>query len=343
MGAEPLLAVDGLVTEFDTPQGVLRAVDGVSFELNPGGTLGVVGESGCGKSVMAMSIMGLLPVPPARVVAGEVRLSGQDLMRLREPAFRRLRGSRLAMVFQEPMSALNPVYTVGQQLVEPLRLHQGLSRRAARARAVELLAQVGIPAPHKRVDAYPHELSGGMRQRVMIAMAVSCDPEVLIADEPTTALDVTIQAQVLHLLSDLQAQLTMGIVLITHDLGVVAEFADQVLVMYAGRAVERASTFDLFSSPQHPYTKGLLGSIPGAHRDHADSRRRLPTIEGTVPDLRRLPRGCRFRSRCPEAIEVCAVEEPPLVQLTPSRQAACFVAEARARQDRPTTDGEVRR
>jgi peptide/nickel transport system ATP-binding protein len=300
------------------------AVDDVSFSIPPGGTLGVVGESGCGKSVTALSIMRLVPEPPGKVVGGEVRFKGQDLLALPEGEMRRIRGNKLSMIFQEPMTSLNPVYTVGEQIGETVRLHQGLDRRQARERAVEMLRQVGIPAPEQRVDAYPHQLSGGMRQRVMIAMALACNPELVIADEPTTALDVTIQAQILDLLKRLQAGRGMAVMLITHDLGVVAESCDAVVVMYAGRVVEQAPVRALFSRPAHPYTAGLLRSIPSFHAVEAgEGRQRLKTIPGMVPSLRRLPVGCRFRERCDRALEVCARVDPPLELKRDGQHAAC--------------------
>ena len=322
-----LLEVRDLVTVFDTLDGPLRAVDGVSFSIAEGGTLGIVGESGCGKSVMSLSIMGLVPSPPGRIERGEIVFEGRDLRRLPDHELRALRGSRIAMIFQEPMTALNPVYRIGDQIGESLRLHRGASRAAARARSIELLELVGIPAPNERVDAYPHELSGGMRQRVMIAMAISCGPKLLIADEPTTALDVTIEAQILELLARLRSEFGMGIMLVTHDLGVVAEFVDEVLVMYAGKAVERAPTALLFERPLHPYTRGLLASVPGVSGE-GGARRRLPTIRGVVPDLARLPGGCRFRDRCDYAIDRCAQSEPPLADMGQGRGVACFVAAA---------------
>ena len=327
----PLLEVKDLAVQFSTERGQLHAVDGVSFLLPRGGTLGIVGESGCGKSVMSLAIMGLVPSPPGKVVGGEILFGGRDLNTLPERELRKLRGSQIAMIFQEPMSALNPVFTVGHQIGEALRLHQGLSRKEAKQRSIELLSQVGISSPETRVDAYPHELSGGMRQRVMIAMAISCKPALLIADEPTTALDVTIQAQVLELLSTLQQELEMGIMLITHDLGVVAEFVDHVLVMYAGRAVEYATTQELFREPLHPYTKGLLASVPGSSASNEPNKpsRRLATIEGMVPDLANLPTGCRFRGRCKDAIERCSEHEPETITLADGRQVACFVAAER--------------
>ena len=328
---EPLLELSGLTTVFETEAGTVRAVDGVSFRLARGATLGIVGESGSGKSVMALSILRLLPNPPGRIAAGRITFEGTDLLGLSEAKMRELRGKAIAMVFQEPMTSLNPVYTVGRQIGEVLRLHEGLTKQNARARSIELLKSVGIPAPDERIDSYPHELSGGMRQRVMIAMAIACRPKLLIADEPTTALDVTIQAQILDLLARLRRELGMGIMLITHDLGIVAEVTDEVMVMYAGTVVEHAPKAQLFEAPLHPYTKGLLASVPGASvapppADAPPQKRRLRTIEGMVPDLAKLPPGCRFRKRCPEAIARCAEAEPPLLELRPGRRAACFVA-----------------
>ncbi|HEY1555630.1 MAG TPA: ABC transporter ATP-binding protein [Kofleriaceae bacterium] len=304
----PLLEVKDLVTEFRTELGVVRAVDGVSFELAARTTLGVVGESGSGKSVTALSIMRLLAAPAGRVARGEVRYAGKDLLGLAERDMRAIRGNRIAMIFQEPMTSLNPVFTVGSQVAEAVRLHQAKSKRDARAIAIEMFRKVGIPSPEQRVDAYPHQLSGGMRQRVMIAMALACKPDVLIADEPTTALDVTIQAQILELLVDLQRELGMAILLITHDLGVVAETCDEVVVMYCGRVVERAPTKVLFASPRHHYTVGLLRSIPsGKHR--------LEEIPGMVPSLHELPHGCKFADRCPAVQARCRAEEPKLEPL----------------------------
>jgi peptide/nickel transport system ATP-binding protein len=321
---EPLLEVRGLKTRFSLEEGSVLAVDDVSFSLPPGGTLGVVGESGCGKSVTALSVMRLVPDPPGRVVGGEIRFKGRDLLALSEEEMRRIRGNHISMVFQEPMTSLNPVYTVGEQIGEAVRLHQGLDRKRARERAVEMLRQVGIPAPEQRVDAYPHQLSGGMRQRVMIAMALACNPELVIADEPTTALDVTIQAQILDLLQRLQAERGMAVMLITHDLGVVAESCDAVVVMYAGRVVERAPVRALFSRPAHPYTAGLLRSIPSFQDARGGGeRKRLKTIPGMVPSLRNLPAGCRFRDRCERALDVCARVDPPLELKRDGQFAAC--------------------
>jgi len=319
---EPLLSLRHLVTAFETDEGYVRAVDDVSFDVMPGRTLGIVGESGCGKSVTSLSIMRLLPSPPGIIEGGQAMFEGRDLFQLGESEMRSLRGNEISMIFQEPMTSLNPVYTVGWQIVEAIRLHQTLSRRAARARAIELLELVGIPAPAERIDAYPHTLSGGMRQRVMIAMALACEPRVLIADEPTTALDVTIQAQVLDLLRSLQEDLGMSIIFISHDLGLMAEFAHEIAVMYAGKIVEQAETRVLFRTPRHPYTRGLLRSLPSAR----NRGQRLRTIPGMVPDLSQLPTGCRFQDRCELVSAACRVDEPALQQLGES-SVACFHAE----------------
>ena len=316
---DPLLSVRSLVTEFRTDAGLLRAVDDVSFEIPSGGTLAVVGESGCGKSVTSLSILRLIQ-PPGRVASGEIVFEGRDLLRLSEPEMRKVRGAQIAMIFQEPMSSLNPVYTVGEQIIESIVLHQKRPKKEAWARAVELLKLVGIPSPDERARAYPHQLSGGMRQRVMIAMALACEPKLLIADEPTTALDVTIQAQILELLAELRARLGMAVMLITHDLGLVADFADEVVVMYAGRVVERAPVRELFRAPRHPYTRGLLRSVP-SYGDNSRARR-LPTIQGVVPDLRALPIGCRFRDRCDVSFDRC-LEEPALRALSENRLVRC--------------------
>ncbi len=321
---EPLLRVRHLVTAFDTDEGYLRAVDDVSFDAFPSRTLGIVGESGCGKSVTALSIMRLIPSPPGVIEGGEVLFDGLNLLSLQEREMRHIRGNEISMIFQEPMTSLNPVYTVGTQIIESVRLHQRVSRRVARARAIELLDIVGIPAPHERVDSYPHTLSGGMRQRAMIAMALACQPRLLIADEPTTALDVTIQAQILDLLRSLQKELGMSIIFISHDLGVMAEFAHEIAVMYAGKIVEHAETDVLFRDPRHPYTRGLLRSLPSVHNRGS----RLPTIPGIVPDLRSLPRGCRFQDRCELATAECRIEEPPL-EVHGKTEVACFHAEVR--------------
>ena len=305
-----LLQVANLRTWFDTDSGTARAVDGVSFELRKGETLGIVGESGCGKTVTSLSIMGLVPDPPGRIVEGSsIRLDGRELVGMPHGELRRLRGNEMAMIFQEPMTSLNPVYTVGDQIREALRQHRGLGRAEARRVGVDLLREVGISDPDQRFDEYPHQLSGGMRQRVMIAMALSCEPDLLIADEPTTALDVTIQAQILELLAAAQRAKGMALLLITHDLGVVAEVCDRVLVMYAGQVVETGTVRRIFETPRHPYTQGLLDSLPG----RAAGRRRLRPIEGTVPSATEWPAGCRFRDRCPHAWERCAASPPPLI------------------------------
>jgi len=329
MTEAPLLRVAGLSTQFRTDAGTVRAVDDVSFELFPGETLGVVGESGCGKSVTALSILRLIPDPPGRIVGGEILLDGEDLLRASERRLREIRGNRIGMIFQEPMTSLNPVYTSGWQIAESVRLHRGKSRREARERAIEMLKLVGIPAPEERVDSYPHELSGGMRQRVMIAMALACDPELLIADEPTTALDVTIQAQILALIGKLREGRRLSVLLITHDLGVVAQTCDRVVVMYAGKVVERSPVADLFQRPRHPYTVGLLGSVPsfeaaGDGRVRATERPRLKAIAGMVPALWALPCGCRFRDRCERSSADCAEAEPSLAESPGDRAVACF-------------------
>jgi peptide/nickel transport system ATP-binding protein len=317
--ATTLLEIRDLVTEFRTEQGIVRAVDGVSFDIAARSTLGVVGESGCGKSVTALSIMRLV-ASPGRIAGGSVMYGGRDLLALPPAQMRAIRGNRIAMIFQEPMTSLNPVFTVGDQVAEAVRQHHGKSRREARAVAIEMFRVVGIPSPAERVDAYPHQLSGGMRQRVMIAMALACKPDLLIADEPTTALDVTIQAQILDLLRSLQRELGMSILLITHDLGVVAETCDEVVVMYAGRIVERARTAVLFASPRHHYTAGLLRSLPSyGEGTPVGDRTRLVEIKGMVPALTALPVGCKFADRCPAAAALCRTDEPRLVPLGESQ------------------------
>jgi oligopeptide/dipeptide ABC transporter ATP-binding protein len=316
------LDVRGLRTSFFTPRGEARAVDGVSFAVDAGKTLGLVGESGCGKTVTALSILRLLP-PAGRIVGGKIFFEDRDLIDLSESEIRFRRGNQIAMIFQEPMSSLNPVFTVGYQIAEAVRIHQGLGRRAARDKAIEMLQLVEMPEAERRVDDYPHQMSGGMRQRVMIAMALSCHPQLLIADEPTTALDVTIQAQILDLLAGLQQRLGMAMILVTHDLGVVAERADDVAIMYAGRIVEYAPVADIFAHPLHPYTRGLLRSIPkvGVEKTH-----RLEAIPGLVPDLLHLPSGCHFRDRCPSAIEPCATVDPALEEQAARHTVACIRA-----------------
>ena len=317
-----LLEVRNLRTCFRVDGGELRAVDDVSFSVDSGRTLGIVGESGCGKSVTALSIMGLVPQPPGRIAGGEIRFEGRNLLELPPEAMRDLRGDRISMIFQEPMTSLNPAFTIGDQIVEVLVRHRRVEGTQAKALAIDMLRRVRIPSPEMRYDEYPHRLSGGMRQRVMIAMALACGPALLIADEPTTALDVTIQAQILDLMRTLREETGTAIVLITHDLGVVAEIADEVAVMYAGRIVERAPVRALFANAQHPYTIGLLGSIPQLHREQT----RLAAIEGQVPNPLAPVTGCRFHPRCPFAVERCRREEPPLVPVVPTHHAACWRA-----------------
>ncbi|MHC4441308.1 MAG: ABC transporter ATP-binding protein [Planctomycetota bacterium] len=320
-----LLDIHDLRTHFFTEEGVAKAVDGVSWSLKRGKTLALVGESGCGKSVTALSIMRLIPDPPGRIVSGRILFESRDLVTAREKELRRIRGNQIAMIFQEPMTSLNPVYTVGNQIVEAIELHQQLHGQQAWALAVEMLRQVGIPAPAQRVNEYPHQLSGGMRQRIMIAMALSCNPSLLIADEPTTALDVTIQAQILDLLGSLQAERDMSVLLITHDLGVVAEVADEVCVMYASKIVEQAEVKELFSNPLHPYTQGLFKSIPKIDQ----TKQRLDVIPGNVPNPLRFPSGCKFHPRCPLGCrdKQCQTEDPKLKEVKPDHLVACWKAE----------------
>jgi peptide/nickel transport system ATP-binding protein len=317
-----LLEVRGLRTYFASERGEVRAVDGVDFSLERGRTLGIVGESGCGKSVTALSIMGLVPQPPGRIAGGEVLFEGKDLLKLPAQRLRDLRGDELSMIFQEPMSSLNPAFQVGEQVAEALLRHKDIGKDEAQNQAIEMLRRVRIPSPERRARDYPHQLSGGMRQRVMIAMALACNPKLLIADEPTTALDVTIQAQILELMRALRAELGTAIILITHDLGVIAELADDVIVMYAGKVIERCAAKRLFSEPQHPYTVGLLGSIPRLHLQQD----RLSAIEGFVPDAASPPAGCRFHPRCPFVVEKCLREVPPLMEITNDHHAACWRA-----------------
>ncbi|MEJ5260757.1 MAG: ABC transporter ATP-binding protein [Anaerohalosphaeraceae bacterium] len=320
-----LLSIQNLSTHFSTEQGLARAVQEVSFDILRGQTVALVGESGCGKSVTALSILRLVPQPPGRIVSGRIVLEERDLLSLTESQMRRIRGNEIAMIFQEPMTSLNPVFTIGSQIVEAIRLHQKKTARQARQAAVEMLAKVGIADPQRRFDEYPHQLSGGMRQRVMIAMALSCMPKLLIADEPTTALDVTIQAQILDLLRHLRQQQKMSILLITHDLGVVAENADSVVVMYASRVVESAPVEPLFAKPLHPYTRGLLRSLPRLN----ERRERLEVIPGTVPNPVDFPSGCKFHPRCSIGCRDrrCQTEEPPLKEVVPGRRVACWYAE----------------
>ena len=309
-------------THFASERGEVHAVDGVDLSLERGRTLGIVGESGCGKSVTALSIMGLVPQPPGRIAGGEVLFEGEDLLQAPARRMRDLRGDKLSMIFQEPMTSLNPAFPAGDQVAEALLRHRKISPKQARDQAVEMLRKVRIPSPERRARDYPHQLSGGMRQRVMIAMALACDPRLLIADEPTTALDVTIQAQILELMRLLRAELGTAIILITHDLGVIAELADDVIVMYAGKVVERCAAERLFAEPQHPYTIGLLGSIPRLHLAQA----RLSAIEGVVPDPVAFPQGCRFHPRCPFAVDKCRAEVPPLIKVSENHEAACWRA-----------------
>jgi peptide/nickel transport system ATP-binding protein len=330
----PVLTVTDLRTHFHTRDGVVRAVDGVSLSLERGETLGVVGESGCGKSVTALSIMRLVPAAAGRIVAGSIRFDGTELLTLPSASMRAIRGNRISMIFQEPMSSLNPVMTVGRQIAETVALHQGLSRRAALDRAVEMLTLVGIPEPRRRAGEFPHQLSGGMRQRVMIAIAMACTPTILIADEPTTALDVTIQAQILDLMREMKERTGAAVMLITHDLGVIAETAQRVIVMYAGRKVEEAPVDELFAHPRHPYTRGLMTSIPRLNRAAAastsssTSSRRLTEIPGVVPSLIGVAAGCTFAPRCPYASGQCAAAFPPEREAAPGHTVACWNAEA---------------
>ena len=317
-----LLEVQGLRTHFKTEDGDFAAVDGVGFSVAAGRTLAIVGESGCGKSVTALSIMGLVPSPPGRIAGGSIRFEGRELLGLAEREMQDLRGNGMAMVFQEPMSSLNPAFTIGEQIIEGLMRHRPLSRAQARGRALEMLTKVRMPAPEQRLDEHPHKLSGGMRQRAMIAMALSCEPRLLIADEPTTALDVTIQAQILDLMRRLQQETGTAVVLITHDLGVVAEVADEVVVMYAGRVVEQGPAQALFENPQHPYTVGLLGSIPRIDAEQS----RLAAIDGQVPNPLHPPKGCSFAERCPFAQAQCFEQAPPLKDLGNGQAAACWMA-----------------
>ena len=322
--SEPLLEVADLKTWFFTRDGIVRAVDGVSFHVLPGETLAIVGESGCGKSVTALSVLRLIPSPPGRIVSGNIRFAGRDLLDLSEAQMRQVRGNEISMIFQEPMTSLNPVLTIGRQISETLTLHQGLGRAAALARAVDMLRLVHIPEAERRIAEYPHQLSGGMRQRVMIAMALACNPKLLIADEPTTALDVTIQAQILDLMRELKQKIDAAIVLITHDLGVVAEMAQRVVVMYAGKKAEEASVGPLFRRPLHPYTKGLLNSVPRLGATLAGERAPLAEIPGTVPSLKEMITGCPFEARCTFATDQCRREMPQFEEKEPGHYAACF-------------------
>lgn len=309
MSEETLLKVDNLRTWFYTDDGIVKAVDDVSFSLNKGHTLGIVGESGCGKSITSLSVMRLIDSPPGKIVGGKIIFKGEDLLAKSEEEMRRVRGKRIAMIFQEPMTSLNPVYTVGRQIEESLLIHESMTKKEAKRRALEMLRLVRIPLPEKRFDEYPHQLSGGMRQRVMIAIALACSPELLICDEPTTALDVTIQAQILALIDELKEKTQTSVIMITHDLGVISEIADEVLIMYAGEIVEYAPKAQLFQNPLHPYTQGLIACVPKLTRDSD----RLQTIEGTVPSFDDMPAGCTFWPRCPFAEPICKEKKPPLV------------------------------
>ena len=320
---DTLLRVEKLVTAFNTEQGVIRAIDGIDFTVQAGRTLGIVGESGCGKSVTALSIMRLLPKPHGRIVSGRVIFKGRDITALPAEAMHEIRGFGISMIFQEPMTALNPVHKLGRQLAEVFELHfPDMEREEITRRSLELLGEVGIPEPKRRLEEYPHQISGGMRQRVMIAMALAGEPDILIADEPTTALDVTIQAQILDLIFRLQRKTGMAIIFITHALGVIAEICDEVLVMYAGMVAEKASVTDLFAKPRHPYTQGLLAAIP---RLDGKPKTRLPTIEGMVPSLYDLPRGCRFSNRCPRVMDTCHTAPPPLHKVGTDHHVACYL------------------
>ncbi len=324
MEAENLLEVSGLKTHFFSEEGISPAVDGVDYAIKKGETLGIVGESGCGKSVTALSVLRLIPDPPGKIVAGDIRFEGQSLLSLNDDQMRRIRGNKISMIFQEPMTSLNPVYTIGNQISETLKLHQGMTTHEALDRSIEMLRLVGIPSPARRVHDYPHQLSGGMRQRAMIAMALACNPRLLIADEPTTALDVTIQAQILDLMTALKQELDTAIMLITHDLGVVAESAARVVVMYAGKVVEQGDVYQIFENPLHPYTVGLLASIPRIDQ-RARKKQRLSEIKGVVPILTRLPKGCLFAPRCARAMDICAQERPKLMPCQDGQSVRCWL------------------
>ena len=319
-----LLEVKNLKTHFFTMEGVVKAVDGVSYELNEGETLGLVGESGCGKSVSALSVMRLIPDPPGKIIDGEILLDGEDILKIDMEGMREVRGAKIAMVFQEPMTSLNPVLTVERQITETLQLHMGMSKLESQRESVNLLTRVGIPDPEIRIKQYPHQFSGGMRQRVMIAMALSCNPRLIIADEPTTALDVTIQAQILDLMKSLTTELGVALIVITHNLGVVARYADRVNIMYAGKVIERGEAREIYANPRHPYTEGLLRSVP---RLDLPRRAKLDPIEGQPPDLINLPPGCAFRERCRWAVDKCATDTPELVETSDGHLSACFRAD----------------
>ncbi|SFL35872.1 ABC transporter ATP-binding protein [Halanaerobium salsuginis] len=342
MSKEALVEVKNLQTYFYTEEGVVKAVDGVDYEIYPGETLGIVGESGCGKSVTSLSIMRLVESPPGKIEGGVINFQGKDLTKLSEKEMRKIRGNDISMIFQEPMTSLNPVYTVGDQIIEAIMLHKGVKRKEARQQAIEMLQKVGIPLPEQRVDEYPHQLSGGMRQRVMIAMALSCDPQLLIADEPTTALDVTIQAQILELMNSLKESYGMAIMMITHDLGVIAEVSDRVAVMYAGKVVEYTDVDSLFEDPKHPYTWGLMNSIPKLDKDVE----RLEAIPGSVPSPLNFPEGCKFNTRCPLAEGKCFTDEPELIDAEAGHKVRCWrykdLEDIKARGERIYADQGVK-
>jgi oligopeptide/dipeptide ABC transporter ATP-binding protein len=322
-----ILQVRDLKTHFETRNGTVRAVDGVTVEVNRGDTLGIVGESGCGKTVLALSVMRLIPDPPGRIVSGTITFNGIDLLSLDEEAMRKLRGREISMIFQEPMNSLNPVLKIGDQVAEAIRLHQGLPKKDSLERALEMLRLVGMPSPEERLKNYPHQMSGGMRQRVMIAMALSCNPRLMLADEPTTALDVTIQAQIIELINTMKEKVGTSVILITHDLGVIAEAAQYAAVMYAGKVVEYCSVSGLFSSPLHPYTEGLMDSTPNISEIPDDKEERLNVIPGTVPNLYSLPEGCSFQGRCPYVMEICKEQEPELKEKFSGHQVRCWKQE----------------
>jgi peptide/nickel transport system ATP-binding protein/oligopeptide transport system ATP-binding protein len=342
LSKEALVEVKNLQTYFYTEEGVVKAVDGVDYEIYPGETLGIVGESGCGKSVTSLSIMRLVESPPGKIEGGVINFQGKDLTKLSEKEMRKIRGNDISMIFQEPMTSLNPVYTVGDQIIEAIMLHKGVKRKEARQQAIEMLQKVGIPLPEQRVDEYPHQLSGGMRQRVMIAMALSCDPQLLIADEPTTALDVTIQAQILELMNSLKESYGMAIMMITHDLGVIAEVSDRVAVMYAGKVVEYTDVDSLFEDPKHPYTWGLMNSIPKLDKDVE----RLEAIPGSVPSPLNFPEGCKFNTRCPLAEGKCFTDEPELIDAEAGHKVRCWrykdLEDIKARGERIYADQGVK-
>ncbi|QTB26128.1 ABC transporter ATP-binding protein [Lysinibacillus sphaericus] len=321
MKQDTVLEVKNLQTYFYSSEGVAKAVDGVSFTLQKGETLGIVGESGCGKSMTSLSLLRLVPSPPGKIINGEILLNNTDILKLSDEELRKIRGNKISMIFQEPMTSLNPVLSVGEQIAESIRLHQGLSRKEAWQKAVDMIRLVGIPAPEKRAKQEPYQLSGGMRQRIMIAMALACTPDVLIADEPTTALDVTIQAQIIDIIQNLQKQLGMSILFITHDLGVVAEVCDKIAVMYAGQVVEEGTTDSLFEKPLHPYTHGLIQSLPKLYEDQEE----LSTIQGTVPSPYHYPSGCRYAERCPFATELCREKQPELLTIEPEKKVRCWM------------------